>query len=145
MAERLTGEPAGLARRLAAMVYDTLIIAAILMIAGFSVLPFTGGKAVPAGTIWFEVYLFLVIFAYIGWCQTHGGQTLGMLAWRLYATDDAGGWIGWRKAFLRYCLAWPSVLLGLLGVLWSAFDPARKALHERFSGTRTLYAPNRPL
>ena len=145
MAERLTGEPAGLARRLAAMVYDTLIIAAILMIAGFSVLPFTGGQAVPAGSIWFEVYLFLVIFAYVGWCQTHGGQTLGMLAWRLYATDDAGGWLGWRQAFLRYCLAWPSVLLGLLGVLWSAFDPARKTLHERFSGTRTLYAPNRPL
>lgn len=138
---RLNGEPVGLARRLAAMVYDSLAVTALLFIAGFSVLPFTGGVAVPAGSVWFELYLLALVFMYFGWSWTHGGQTLGMRAWRLYATDLDGHWLTWAQAGLRFAAAIPSVLVALLGVLWTIVDPQRRALHERLSRSRTLHVP----
>jgi hypothetical protein len=46
-----------LARRLAALLYDALIVLALWMLTGAVVLIFTDGEAVPAGTIWFRCLL----------------------------------------------------------------------------------------
>jgi uncharacterized RDD family membrane protein YckC len=77
----------------------------LLLVATALVLPLTAGEAVRPGNPWFSFYLLSVCFLFFGWFWTHGGQTLGMRAWkiRLQRTDGKG--LGWWQALLRFFLA----------------------------------------
>ena len=86
---------AGFARRLAALVYDTLLIAALLMVFTAVSLIFTHGEAVLPQTAgpWVHVYragLIGVIAGYFVLNWVRSGQTLGMRAWHLRAVADSG-------------------------------------------------------
>jgi len=99
--------PAGasLLRRLAAMVYEGLVVAAILLIAGF---PFAGasiGRLEGLTRHLFQAYLFLVLGLYFVWCWRRGGQTLPMKAWKLRVVDARGRPLETSRAILRYALA----------------------------------------
>lgn len=95
----------GLLRRCGAILYDTLLLCGLLLVATALVLPLTAGEAVKSGNPWFSTYLLSVCFLFFGWFWTHGGQTLGMRAWkiRLQRTDERG--LGWWQALLRFFLA----------------------------------------
>jgi uncharacterized RDD family membrane protein YckC len=92
----LGAPPAGLLRRLAALVYDCLLLLAILCVGTLAVLPLTGGEAItPAAQglgayLAYRAYLALLALGYFGLAWTRGGKTLGMIAWkiRLATTDD---------------------------------------------------------
>jgi uncharacterized RDD family membrane protein YckC len=111
--------PAKLPRRLAAIVYDGLLLIGVLVTAtalalGLVVL-LVGVKVFEAhnplaGNPFFQTYLLLVCFFFYGGFWTHGGQTLGMRAWRLRVQRRDGRGIGWWQALLRF----------LLGSLWLA-------------------------
>lgn len=123
-------------RRLIAMVYEGLLVFAIAFFAG---LPFAGVDATAAGG-WarhaFQAYLFAVIGAYFIVSWRRRGQTLAMKTWKLQVVDAAGGRITLRQAMLRYACAWPSVLLGGIGILYALVDRDRLFLHDRLAGTR---------
>lgn len=131
-------DDAGLARRLAAAFYDTLLTAAVLLVAGLAALSFTGGQAVPAGNPWFMLYLGACVFGFFGWFWTHGGQTLGLRAWRLRVVRADGAPLRWRDAALRFLAAVPSLGLFGIGLLWVLVDRERRAWHDRASGTRVV-------
>jgi len=138
--------PPHLLRRLGAIVYDTLLLLAVLFIAGMP-LPLIPESIrfepwVRHGTF---VYLLLVSFAFFGWFWTHGGQTLGMRAWRIRITSHAGGPVSWKLAARRFVLALFSWAPAGLGFLWSLLDPDRRAWHDRLSGTRLVLVPRRSL
>ena len=94
---------AGLFRRLAALFYDVLLLAALLMFATWLVLPLTGGEAIAAESprwwmLGYRLLLGAVIVAYFGLFWTRGGQTLGMLAWKIRAVRaNAAAAIGDRR------------------------------------------------
>lgn len=96
---------ASVLRRCGAIVYDTLLLCAILLVATVVILPFTGGEAVQAGNPWFSAYIFAVCFLFFGWFWTHGGQTLGMRAWKLRLQRADGGAVAWWQALVRFLLA----------------------------------------
>ncbi len=125
----------GLFRRLAALVYDALLLFALLFASTVPVLFVTGGEAVgpnePAYTIW----LLAVSYAYLGRCWTRSGQTLGMRAWRMRVRTRDGARLGWRHAAARFAAAAVSIGAAGLGLLWVAFDRDRLSLHDRLSGT----------
>jgi uncharacterized RDD family membrane protein YckC len=130
--------PAALLRRLAALVYDTLLLLAVLFVATFLVLPLTGGEAVPAGSPGFRSYLFLVAFLYFALPWTRSGQTLGLKAWRLRVERQDGGRLTPWDALWRF-LAGALALLPLgVGLLWVLVDRDRLAWHDRLSGTRVV-------
>jgi len=138
--------PAGLLRRLGAMLYDGLLLQALLMVATALLLPLTGGEAIAPGThpVLAFVYrgvLLLVVVGFFGLFWTQRGQTLGMAAWRLRVQRDDGRLLTWGDTVRR--LAWSVVsLLPLgLGYLWILLDPARRAWHDRLSGTRVVVLP----
>jgi len=60
----LQGYPAGLGRRLGAMLYDTLLILALFFFFFFIWVPISGG--VVSGLL-FQLTLFVVIFAFFGY------------------------------------------------------------------------------
>jgi uncharacterized RDD family membrane protein YckC len=95
----------GLLRRLGAIVYDALLLCATLFIATALVLPVTGGVAVAGGNPLFSLYLLLICFLFYGWFWTHGGQTLGMRAWKFRVQQHDGRPISWWAAGVRFALA----------------------------------------
>ncbi|MBL8250775.1 MAG: RDD family protein [Candidatus Competibacter sp.] len=110
--------PARLPRRLAAIVYDSLLLAGVLFAATALALGLTvavlGGESVRLhhplqGSPWLSTYLLLVCFFFFGGFWVYGGQTLGMRAWRLRVQRRDGRGIGWWQALLRFLSAgiWP--------------------------------------
>ncbi len=128
----------GLARRLAAIGYDSFLLAAILMVANAALLPVTGGEAVRAGSSWYSAYLLVVSFVYFGWFWTHGGQTLGMRSWHLRLTGAGRNGATWRQALVRFVAAAASWLALGVGFLWMLVDPERLSWHDRISATRIV-------
>jgi uncharacterized RDD family membrane protein YckC len=117
--ESKTGAPAGLYRRLAALLYDLLLAIAIAFVATAAMLPLTHGEAILNATQGLVGHLYhatwlSAVFVYFGWCWTRSGQTLGMKAWRIQLQTDTGGRMGWAGAIVRYLLG---LVIGLLAVL----------------------------
>ncbi len=137
-----TASPPGLLRRLAALLYDSLLVAALLMLATVPYVMLTDGAAVPHWVrVLFQTYLLAVMFGFFSWFWLHGGQTLGMRAWRLRVVSRDGGPIRPRQALARFGWALPSLLLLGLGLLWVLVDKERLAWHDRLSGTRLVLLP----
>lgn len=130
--------PAGFFRRLAALGYDALIQLALFFLGTALLLPLTGGAAITPGNPWFSAYLLAISLLYNGWCWIHGGQTVGMRAWRLRLVDSQGQALSWPRAGLRYAAAWLGGLALGLGYLWMLADPARRAWHDRLSRTAVV-------
>ncbi|HEU4617896.1 MAG TPA: RDD family protein [Gammaproteobacteria bacterium] len=131
-------EPAGLARRLAALVYDALLLVSVAVAYTLAVVLLRGGAAVPPGTWWFELGLAALVVLFFTWFWTHGGQTLGMQAWGLRVESAAGGPVTWRSALLRGAAGLVSLLAGGLGFWWALLDPEHRCWHDRLSGTRVV-------
>ncbi len=135
--------PTGLWRRLAAIVYDSFLLFAVLVLATIVLLPFTGGEAVAAGNPFYLPYLLAVSYLFLGWFWTHGGQTLGMRAWRIRAQTFAGYEMTWGQALKRFgaaLLAWaPSGA----GFVWQWLDADGLAWHDRLSGTYLAVLPKK--
>ena len=154
----------GLMRRLASLTYDSMLVFAVLMAATALLLPITGGEAVdglgPASFL-YQAYLLLVVFGFFAMCWTHGGQTLGMRAWRVRLVQVDGSPVQLREAAMRYAaalLTWIPLALILLwahrnslgglaavpviGVFaWSLGSRERLAWHDRLAGTRLIVIP----
>lgn len=129
-------------RRFAALFYDSLLLFSVLFFATLVLLLFTGGRAIPPHDPLYSSYLIGVSFLYFGWSWTHGGQTLGMRAWRLRVADKNGGSLTWKLALVRFCCAILSWLPMGAGYLWITVDRRRLAWHDRLSGTTVVLIPN---
>lgn len=157
------GAGAGLARRLAALVYETLIVAAIVLVAGFALTPLMSPVAAPgaapvvpgiAGRAAGFVGVVALLGVYFVWCWTSGRRTLPMKTWRLRIVDTGGAPLGARRASARYAAAWigpaiavatyasthsPYASLALAtGYAWALVDPDRAFLHDRLAGSRIV-------
>lgn len=127
--------PCGLGRRLLVMLYDSLIVIALLLLAtGLALL--AGSGAVTAGRDGlFTAYLLLTWFLYLAWCWRKG-MTVGMRAWRVVIEREDGSTPGWGACLLRFAVSLVSAACLGLGFAWSLFDPRQRTWHDRASGTR---------
>jgi uncharacterized RDD family membrane protein YckC len=138
----------GLLRRLAAILYDALVVMGIAMFVTILVVVPLGMALGQDGwerlqqTAAFRVALqLLLVITIVGfhlWFWTHGGQSLGMRAWRLQVVRNDGLPLTFSDALLRYATAVVSALPVGLGFLWSLFDPEKLTWHDRWSKTRLL-------
>jgi uncharacterized RDD family membrane protein YckC len=132
---------AGVGRRLAALIYDSLLLSAILFIASFPPVLINGGPmrdGTPLAGVknaFYFLYLLALIFLFYGWFWTRRGQTLGMAAWRIRVLSRDGSLPDWKQVLIRLSTA----LFGLAN-LWVWFDPNRLGWHEYLSGTRTIHS-----
>ncbi|MGL5949780.1 MAG: RDD family protein [Aeromonas sp.] len=110
---------AGLLRRLGAWAYDSLLVAGLLLVAGFigyavaSALLALGLVTVPQGeaALWlltrhplsllYSLWLAAVVCGFYGWFWTQAGQTLGMRAWRVRLQRVDGGRMNWTQVLIR--------------------------------------------
>lgn len=132
-----------LPRRLAAILYDTMLLIAILLLASLVALPILGDAPSTPLLLLFRLYLVVVSFGFFAWFWLHGGQTLGMRAWRIRLQRMDGGPITPWQALLRFLVASLSWLLFGLGFLWSLIDRERLTWHDRYSLSELVVLPKK--
>jgi len=132
---------AGLFRRLAAAVYDALLVLALCMLTTLCVIAFRRGESINPGNLLYQLSLLLTAAVfYIGfWVQ--GGQTLGMRAWRLRVVQHSGDAINWKVGSVRFVAGILAIIPAGLGLFWLVLDPQRLAWHDRLSKTRVIVLP----
>jgi len=131
----------GLLRRLAAILYDSLLLLSLLVIAAGLATWFSSAlldSPLDPTQPLYRGYLILVTLIFYLYFWVKGGQTLGMRAWRLRVVRDDGTPLHTKDALLRYgaaLLSWGA--LGA-GFVWCLLDPEGLAWHDRLSGTRLV-------
>ena len=132
-----------LLRRLAAVLYDGLLLIALWMGAGAVWIGFQGGEAAAAGDGPFRLYLLAIAYAFFTGFWVWGGRTLGMQAWGLRLVDAEGRRVGLPAATHRFVTALLSWLPAGLGFIWALFDRERLTWHDRLSKTYLRFEPRR--
>lgn len=130
----------GIGRRLVSMAYESVlligVIAAAVVVPNL-LLALASGIVLPRPAL--RVYVFLILAAYFLWHWRGGGQTLAMRTWKLEIVASTGDAPSLRQLTLRYVLAWPSLALAGIGILWALVDRDRQFLHDRLAGTRIVF------
>ena len=159
---------ASLPRRLGALLYESLLLIAIVFVASFLTLPLISpGHAGSASALTMpalpeRVALFCMLFAllacYFVWCWSGGRRTLPMKTWHLALVLANGQPVPAKVALLRYLATWigPALALAAFTVLhrygqgahalwliafnflWALVDPDQQFLHDRVAGTRIV-------
>ena len=129
-------------RRLAAALYDGMIVLALWFIGTALVMPLSRTAVAPEhplAELIYRVYLLAIGYAFFAGFWVRDGQTLGMLAWRLkLIRSDNGRSVTWKQALIRYLSALLSWAALGAGFWWSAFDAEHKTWHDRLSGTELI-------
>ena len=132
------GTPCGLIRHLLIMIYDGVVVVALLMLAtAFAMLAGAGNHTAMQDPL-YTAYLALVWFTYLAWCWHTGGMTLGMRAWHVRITDETGCRPGWRWCAVRFLTSFLSAAVAGLGYFWSLIDTDKRTWHDKASRTRLL-------
>ena len=158
---------APLLRRLGSLVYETLLLAALVLLTGFALLPLmpiTGGHtlaiAPPVSRAVSFAAIVVVIGAYCVYFWSGGRRTLPMKTWRLALVRADGAPVTIRTAIVRYAAAWigPALAIAAFVVLrdvgharqglwllainfaWAFVDRERLFLHDRIAQTRVVAA-----
>ena len=132
------GRPCGLLRRCLIMLYDAMVIVALMMLATAFVLIFRVENLTAGKDPLYTFCLLAVWFVYLAWCWQHGGMTLGMRAWRVKLVTDDGGTFGWARSACRFGVSLLSGLLLGAGFIWSLFDRGHRSWHDRLSHSRLV-------
>ncbi|MGQ4879152.1 RDD family protein [Billgrantia sp. LNSP4103-1] len=142
--------PAGLGRRLGAMLYDAFLVVAIWILITVLHVAFVrhvlglGAEEVGAGAVQrFSLQLLLLVgaFLFFAFFWMRGGMTLGMQAWRLRVQTRDGCTITLVQGLVRYLVAWLSLAAFGLGYFWVLFDAERRSWPDILSGTRVVVLP----
>ncbi|MCH8502185.1 MAG: RDD family protein [Aliidiomarina sp.] len=134
---------AGFWRRIGAIVYDILVVTAVVMLASGLALGFVGlltmvglvtlvegqdHASLLQGNWLYTLYLIAVVIWFYTGFWVRGGQTLGMRTWRLRVQNEDGSRISKKQALIR---AFTAVLgLGNFAVL---FGQQKLALQDRLA------------
>jgi uncharacterized RDD family membrane protein YckC len=107
----------GLARRLACLLYEGVLLFGVVMLAGLLYGVVTQQRHALVGSAGLQAFLVLVLGLYFVYFWSRTGQTLAMLTWHIRLVDLAGHPVSRGRAALRYLLCW----------IW--FLPALAAVH----------------
>lgn len=137
MTQQKVKKPApGFFRRMGAIFYDSVLLFGVLFVATALLLPLNNGQAFERDQLFYPLYLMTVSFFFFAWFWTHGGQTLGMRAWKIKVNTLENRPIGWGQALARFILALISWGICGLGFLWILVHPRNMSWHDILSKTR---------
>ncbi len=132
----------GLIRRLAAIMYDALLVGALLFLTTIPFIAMRSGEPVEIGdNIIYRLVLAIVIYGFFAGFWTRSGRTLGMQSWGLQLETSDGSKPTLAIATVRFFAAIVSWAPAGLGFLWQLWDKDKLTWHDRISGTRLVYYP----
>lgn len=95
-----------LRRRLAAFVYEGVLLFGVVMLAGLAYGVATQQRHALHGLHGLQLFVFAVLGLYFGWFWSHGGQTVAMKTWHIRLLTKDGLQVPAARAVLRYLLSW---------------------------------------
>ena len=128
----------GFWRRILCMVYEFLLLIAVLFIAGFIFHLIYNDTESPYFRPIFQFYMLSVAGIYLVWFWTHGGQTLAMQTWKMRVVSTSGEEINIWQAIARYFFAITSISFFGCGIIWALFDRESQFLYDRIVGTKII-------
>lgn len=137
----------GLWRNLLAMVYDTFLVAPLLMANSFILVALFGpvedisSPTIPSWLMQLTSFCVITIFFTLFWRKN--GQTLGMQAWRIKLITKSGETPTYGQCLARCLVATLSLGMLGLGYWWSLFDTQRRRWHDWASGTQLVLVPKK--
>jgi uncharacterized RDD family membrane protein YckC len=108
----------GLSRRMAAFVYEGVLLFGVVFVAGFLYSTLTRQDHALRGQTGLQAFVFIVLALYFVTFWSRGGQTVAMQAWHVRLVTTTGTAVSPMRALARYLLSW----------LW--FAPALIAAHS---------------
>ena len=132
---------ASLGRRYAAMLYEILLLVALLFVADYLFISLTHNAQSPLIKTLLQIYLLVVIAIYFSWFWTRG-QSLAMKTWRIRLVTATGDKLKPHQALLRFILA---ILLFGVSQIWAFFDRDGQFLHDKLIRTRLVADPDKAL
>lgn len=112
----------GLLRRMACMLYESVLLFGVLWAAGMVYGVLTEQRRALVGSTGLQVFVAAILAVYFVVFWSRSGQTLAMLTWHIRLVTADGERVSPLRALCRHILAW----------LW--FVPALATLH--FAGVR---------
>lgn len=133
----------GLIRRLACILYDSLLLAAVVIVAAFVytilVQSLTGADLTQGlARLTFQLYLLAVILGYYLYFWTAGRQSLAMRTWRLLILRADGKPLTLSDALRRAAFALVTLAPLGLGLWWALFSSDQQTWYDKLAGTRTV-------
>lgn len=128
---------APLLRRALSLIYEALLLTAVLWCAGFVYAIVESKVGSTHMRSIYQCYLFGVSGTYFVW-QWQQGQTLPMKTWRIRLVTKTGERLSLRQAVLRFLVAAIGLVLVGIGFLWAFVDHEHLFLHDRVAGTRLV-------
>jgi uncharacterized RDD family membrane protein YckC len=135
------GEISGLGRRFGAILYDGLLVLALMFLGTLPFVAAAGGEPVAPGSLGYQLTMLFISFLFFAGFWSAYGRTLGMQSWRLRIETVDGRKPGIAHSAIRFFAAILSWLPGGLGFWWQLIDHDRLTWHDRLSGTRLRYYP----
>lgn len=145
----MSADPPGpsLAKRAGAAVYDLLISLALMLGCAFLLtlagLPPDEAGPGPGSRLLWQILLPAAPAGYFLASWVHGGQTLGLRAWKLRVATRVGHPVTPARAVRRLLAAVIAWAPAGLGTAWVLIDPKGLAWQDRLSGTRLVEQPCR--
>ena len=131
-----------LLRRMAAVLYDTLLILACLFLVTIPFIAARGGEPVEVDeNLVYQIVVMLVIYTFFAGFWTRSGRTLGMQSWGLQLETRDGSLPSLSAATIRFFAALLSWAPLGLGFFWQLWDKEHLTWHDRLSKTRLVYYP----
>lgn len=127
--------------RLAAFLYDALLMLAIWFVVGGVAVALNGGESLGHNNPFMPSIMFIVWVGFNLYFWRRGGQTLGMRSWRLRLLSTTGKPLTLTQCMLRLIMAVPSFVCCFIGYLWMYVDKKGLTWHDRYSETRVIQEP----
>ena len=127
---------ASLIKQLAAMIYDSLLIFAVLFFASCDRAVVQSRRSHCIEHLVQPLSAVSCCTAYYAWFWQKSGQTLGMRVWKIRLVIESGETPAGAVCYLRLACALLSLLCLGLGYWWRLFKPY--TWHDRLSHTRVI-------
>ena len=151
----------GVARRMAAFLYEGVLLFGVVFAAGFLYATLTQQQHALQGQMGLQIFVFVVLAVYFVTFWSRGGQTVAMRAWHVRLVTADGAAVTPLRALARYLVGWlwfaPALIaahfaglhnapqiftLMIVGVvafaLLAFLHPQRQFLHDAVCGTRLV-------
>lgn len=124
-------------RRLASILYDFLLVVAVLIIMS---IPFFSFDLQENNLlkVTIQIYYYLITQYFFVWFWVHNQGTLGMKTWKIKIICDNNNRLSYKQAIIRFNVAIFSLLFFGLGFLISFFRKDKKCFHDIISKTALI-------
>ena len=134
-------QPAGFLKRVLALVYDSLLIGAIVLVLSL-LLVFVNGGYPESGSVLSFIQFFILVFAgpifYSYFWLANKGQTTGMQAWKIKLVSIDETELNIKKTMLRCLISTISFACFGLGYFWILYDKNNLSWSDILTKTKVI-------